>query len=95
MPDRIESLMRVLHVVHLVWLDGNELSLLAFAELHLFFLLHEIARSTAAGAQAVSAAVTLEPVLLSNLSALHHLDDPLETAACQGVVSTALLNQSQ
>jgi hypothetical protein len=35
--------------------------------------------------------ITLEAILLPNLSTLHHLQDPLETASGQAIISAALL----
>jgi hypothetical protein len=79
---------------------------LLLAELGLLVLLDEIARAawatlvgestvgakgrTAARAEAVGHAVALEVVLLADLAALHHLDDPLAADVGQAVPGAAL-----
>ena len=72
---------------------ADEGDLLALTRLDFLVLLRQVTWRAAAGHQAVGAAIALETVLLTDLASLHHLDDPVETAAAECAVSQALFSR--
>ena len=70
---------------------ADERLLLAFPCLDLLVLLCQVTWRAAAGHEAVGAGVAFETVLLPDLSALHHLNDPVQCAAAQRTITDALV----
>jgi hypothetical protein len=58
--------------------------------LDLLVLLHNVARSTAACAEAVFTAIASQVVLRTNISTIHQWKDPGQTDACHSAERSAL-----
>ena len=86
----LQLLLLVVHALRHIRLRRHQSTLLRLTMPDLLLLLREITRTTEAGAQTISATIALQAVLVADIAALLHLDDPLAAAAHEGEEPAAL-----
>ena len=86
----LQLLLLVVHALRHIRLRRHQSTLLRLTVPNLLLLLREIAWTTEACAQTISATIALQAVLVADVAALLHLDDPLAAAAHEGEETAAL-----
>ena len=86
----LQLLLLVVHALRHIRLRRHQSTLLGLTVPDLLLLLRKITWTAEAGTQTISATITLQAVLVADIAALLHLDDPLAAAAHEGEEPAAL-----